>query len=88
MKQDMAATSLSEEQIIEKVRMCYQSLLALQGEHKNVLEGMETTLTAVKNDGGNHVIEEKAKVVKVGIQQLDTGVQDAQVGGCYFVYGL
>ncbi|XP_055331765.1 kinesin light chain-like isoform X2 [Paramacrobiotus metropolitanus] len=77
MKQEMAA-SLSEEQIIDKVRTCYQSLLALHGEHKNVLEGMETTLTAIKLDGGNHVIEEKAKVVKSGLQQLDSGIQDAQ----------
>ncbi|OQV18284.1 Kinesin light chain [Hypsibius exemplaris] len=72
------ATAMSEEQIIDNVRLCFQNLITLQGEHKNVLEGLETTLTAVKDDGGNHVIEEKAKYVRSGITLLDTGVQDAQ----------
>ena len=80
MKQDMATAAFSEEQIIDSVRLCFQNLLTLQGEHKNVLEGLETTLTAVKDvDGGNHIIEEKAKYVRSGIIQLDTGVKDAQV---------
>ncbi|GAU97424.1 hypothetical protein RvY_08724-2 [Ramazzottius varieornatus] len=70
---------LSEEQIIDSVRLCFQNLITLQGEHKNVLEGLESTLVAVKDvEGGNHVIEEKAKCVKSQKAQLDIAVQDAQ----------
>ncbi|XP_071038985.1 kinesin light chain [Parasteatoda tepidariorum] len=74
-------TQMTQEEIITNTKTVIQGLEALKNEHNSILNGLMTSLSAVKLEKPNdsNVIEEKTTIIKKTLDSIELGLGEAQV---------
>lgn len=82
---------MTQEDIISNTRSVKQSLEALKTENFSILNGLSSSLQAVKessreNDPNLKLMEEKINIMQKSIESIELGLGEAEV--CLFIFCL
>ena len=80
----VATATMSQEEIVGKTKTVVQGLEALKNENNSILQGLTSSLNAIRletsaNDPNLRLMEEKAAIIQKSIDSIELGLGEAQV---------
>ena len=79
-----SAANMSQDEIVSKTKTVVQGLEALKNENNSILQGLTSSLNAIRiettaNDPNLRLMEEKASIIQKSIDSIELGLGEAQV---------